>query len=180
MASFHSLFGNEIVPRSVENNSITDAMLKQSGNVLSRVSDLDSDVDSLSAAVTALQTLEYTAEPTDIIEINTLNASVNSAQLVKCGHVCQISLELTLLKAINVNADGTISTPYELGTIVEGKRPRIMSAGVSDGFANRSGQFWYNIGGGGTLIILAAEGTGTARVVPINARIRVFATYLAA
>lgn len=180
MANFHSLFNNEIVPRIVENDSITDAMLKQSGNVLSRVSTLSDTVSSLASSVTALQTLEYVTEPTDIIEINELNASVNSAQLVKCGHMCQISLELTLLKAINVNADGTISTPYELGTIVEGMRPRIMSAGISDGFTNRSGQFWYNIGGGGTLIILAAEGTGTSRVIPINSRIRVFATYLTA
>lgn len=180
MASFHSLFGNEIVPSSVAPNSITDAMLKQSGNVLSRVSDLDSDVDALSAAVTALQTLDYTTEPTDVIEVNTLNASVNTAQFVKCGHVGEIMLDLTLLKAINVNADGTISTPYELGTIVEGKRPRIMSAGISDGFANRSGQVWYNINSSGSLIILAAEGTGASRVIPINNRIRVFATYLTA
>lgn len=47
MANITSIGGNPIVPAAVQNNSVTDAMLKQTGGVLSRVASLSNDLDSI-------------------------------------------------------------------------------------------------------------------------------------
>lgn len=54
MANISSIGGNPIVPAAVQNNSITDAMLAQTGGILSEVGEMEGIVDNIRHDATAL------------------------------------------------------------------------------------------------------------------------------
>lgn len=122
-----------------------------------------------------VNTVIDTTTITDVITVDSDNASITSAHYIQYGKVAQIVIAWTNKNAISVPAHGNISN-VTIGTIVSGKRPAMSSNGQSHG--DNAGPAWYGITTGGVVQLGAVEGTGTARTIDAGTTFRLHATYI--
>lgn len=117
-----------------------------------------------------------TSTVSDIISVNTSNATVSSAQYVQNGRIAQVRITWTNRSAITVPASGNIAN-LSIGSIVSGKRPAIDYTGA---FSNgdSGGPAWYTIAEGGAITLRACEGIGKERTIDSGTTFIVFATYI--
>lgn len=118
---------------------------------------------------------QSTSTITDIITVNSTNATIISGNFVQNGKIAQIYIKWQNKNAITVPSSGNI-TNFTIGTIVAGKRPLILTGAWSIG--DDAGAAWYNIATGGAISLGACEGTGTERSIAANTTFHMCATYI--
>lgn len=114
---------------------------------------------------------------TSIISVNSSNATITEAAYAQYGHVAQVRIIWTNNNAISVPASGNL-TNINIGTLVSGKRPKIISVGSSHG--DYAGPAWYYFNPSGAIALSAAESTGSARTINAGTTFQFYATYILA
>lgn len=110
-----------------------------------------------------------------IITVNSDNANITTANFTQWGEIAQLYLQWTNKNAISVPANGNIGN-LNIGTLVAGKRPKILSSAMSSG--DNAGASWYNIGTSGAIGLGAVEGTGTARTIAAGTTFNLYSTFI--
>ena len=109
-------------------------------------------------------TYTQTSATGDIITMNTSNATLTTAQMVRRGNLIQLFIQFTNKNAISVPANGNI-TNITIGTMPAGLRPLTNYASIHS-IGDGAGPAWAHVNGStGVLQLAAMEGTGTARTV---------------
>ena len=109
-------------------------------------------------------TYTQTSATGDIITMNTSNATLTTAQMVRRGNLIQLFIQFTNNAAISVPANGNI-TNITIGTMPAGLRPLTNYASIHS-IGDGAGPAWAHVNGStGVLQLAAMEGTGTARTV---------------
>lgn len=111
---------------------------------------------------------------TNIITVNSTNATITAANVVKYGRIVQLRISWKNKSAISVGAGGNIGN-ISIGTLKEGYIPKIYSHAWSNG--DDAGEAWYSINTNGVLQ-LGAMGTGYAHTVAAETLFNVAATYI--
>lgn len=114
----------------------------------------------------------------NVITINTSNATLVEAAAVRCSNIVQIYIKWKNKTAITVPATGNI-TNVLVGTIQSADfRPVIFSAGHSNGDLS-GGASWYSIYANGEIYLGACEATGAQRTIAAGSEFSIIATYVA-
>lgn len=114
----------------------------------------------------------------NVITINTSNATLVEAAAVRCSNIVQIYIKWKNKTAITVPATGNI-TNVLVGTIQSADfRPVIFSAGHSNGDLS-GGASWYSIYANGEIYLGACEATGAQRTIAAGSEFSIMATYVA-
>lgn len=115
---------------------------------------------------------------TDVIAVNSDNATITSVSYKQWGHVASLRISWTNKNDVSVPASGNI-TNFNIGTIVAGKRPANDyaswhsngdSAGAALGYVNSAG----------AMVLGACEGTGTARTIAAGSAFNSYVMYIVA
>lgn len=101
--------------------------------------------------------------------------TISSAEYCQWGKVAQLQITWKSSNTISVGADGN-AADVTVGTVVSGKRPKIMSAGTS--FGDNGGPAFYYLAGSGSLALGACGGTGATRTIAANTTFNCHITYL--
>lgn len=111
---------------------------------------------------------------TNIITVNSTNATITAANVVKYGRIVQLRIAWTNKSAISVGAGGNIGN-IVIGTLKAGYIPTIFSHGWSNG--DDAGEAWYSIRTDGQ-VQLGAMGTGYAHNIAAGTTFNLAATYI--
>lgn len=133
------------------------------------------NLDKIIYYLADFSTTSKTTTVSSVITVNSTNATISSANFVKCGRVAQIYINWKNKKSISVPASGNV-TNYSVGTLVSGKRPSIVTAAQSQG--DGIGSAWYSINTSGAVSLTFCESTGKARTIAANSTFNLCATYI--
>ena len=111
---------------------------------------------------------------TDIITVNSTNATITGANAAKYGTIVQLRISWTNKNAISVGAGGNISNII-IGTLKAGYIPKFFSHAWSNG--DDAGEAWYSIRADGQ-VQLGAMGTGYAHNIAAGTTFNLAATYI--
>ena len=112
----------------------------------------------------------------DIITVNSTNATITSASYAENAGIAMISIQFTNKNAITVSSAGQFDD-ITIGTLVSGKRPAIMSFGIDQSTSNRC---TYSISTTGVVNIATAEATGSQRTIAAGSTLYCRAIYILA
>ena len=124
-----------------------------------------------------LASVTSTSTITDIISVNSSNATIVEAAYAQYGKIAQVRIIWTNKNALSVPASGNL-TNVNIGTLVSGKRPKIISVGSSHG--DYAGPAWYYFNTSGAIALSAVESTGAARTIAADTTFQFYATYILA
>lgn len=100
-----------------------------------------------------------------------------TAAICTWGKFAQLFLAVTSSSDITIQANGNISPDITLGTIADGKRPKMVFRGMGTGGSDDV-IFFFEVNTSGTVKLVAANATGASRTVAANTNIILYGTYL--
>lgn len=124
-----------------------------------------------------LNDITRTTTISQVITANSTNATISSVDYAQWGRIAMVRIVWTNKSAISVPASGNIGN-IQVGTLVNGKRPKIFCHAHSNG--DNAGAAWYSVGTDGVINLGACESTGSARTIAANQTFSLCATYILA